>query len=252
MLRALATLSAIFIPAAVFAQQPASGEPSVNKPEITAGDTWTYTITIQKGIASQEMRQQLSVVRVEGSQVLLAIKNVGSDMPPREQLTGADWSRARNVDGKQTVVNRPLDFPLTIGKRWTIDYTDDHPRDRRHSSEHFHETYAVRGLVNVTVPAGSFRALKIEADGEWAAELAPGSAVASRAAGDAQGSTIVMQSHRTTRQTVSGRLYKAFWYVPSVKRFVKTDEEYFSSNGVLSERAADQLESYKLGGAGNE
>jgi hypothetical protein len=244
-MRVFAVFAIVFIPTFALAQQPGR-EQAINKPVFAPGDSWTYTITVRKGVVSHQMRQQLTVNRADSSEILVAVKDAGSDMPPAEQLVGADWSRVRNVDGKQTVVNRPLDFPLTVGKHWTIDYTDDHPRDRAHSSEHFHEVYAVTGWASVTVPAGSFKALLVEANGEWTAELAPRAAIASRANQDAEGSTMVMQSGRVTRQTVSGRLYKAFWYVPSVKRFVKTDEEYFGSNGVLGERLADELEGYKI------
>ena len=33
---------------------------------------------------------------------------------------------------------------------------------------------------------------------------------------------------------VSGRYYKCFWYAPEVKRWVKSTEENYSSNGSLS------------------
>ena len=50
-------------------------------------------------------------------------------MPPKELLAGADASRSlsRSVNGRQTVVNRPLAFPLNIGKSWIVEYSEDHP-----------------------------------------------------------------------------------------------------------------------------
>ena len=48
-------------------------------------------------------------------------------------------------------------------------------------------------------------------------------------------------------EPVEGRTYKAFWYVPSQRRWVKSVEEYYSSNGVRSERYTTELESSKLG-----
>jgi hypothetical protein len=56
-----------------------------------------------------------------------------------------------------------------------------------------------------------------------------------------------MQSGKTLPTTVSGRTYKAFWYVPDVKRWVKSDEEYYNANNVRTERYADELEAYKVG-----
>ena len=71
---------------------------------------------------------------------------------------------------------------------------------------------------DVTVPAGAFQAIKIEAEGEWQAALAPALSAASSSRVDAQGSTVVLPTNRTTPRTVSGRTYGAFWYVPAVKR----------------------------------
>jgi hypothetical protein len=43
----------------------------------------------------------------------------------------------------------------------------------------------------------------------------------------------------------TGRLYKAFWYVPEIGRWVKSDEEYYGSNGVRTQRFTSELESFK-------
>ena len=45
---------------------------------------------------------------------------------------------------------------------------------------------------------------------------------------------------------VSGRTYRAFWYVPELKRWAKAVEEYYGANGVLMERTSSELESFKL------
>lgn len=188
----------------------------------------------------------MTVVRAGPSEILVSIKEEGSNLPPREQLVGADWSRVRNVDGKQIVVNRPLQFPLVVGNKWEVDYIDDHTSNPAFKSEHIHDPYVVSGWETVTVPAGTFKALKIEADGEWTAELAPRTTGVAGGSVDARGSTVIVHSNRTTPQQVSGRLYKAFWYAPEVKRFVKTEEEYFNTQDVLGERDSDELESYKV------
>lgn len=168
-------------------------------------------------------------------------------MPPREQLIGPDWSRFRSVNGHETVVNKPLSFPLSIGKTWVVEYTEDHP-NRQHSSEHIRTTYRVTGWEDVTVPAGTFHALKIEADGEWSAAIAPALAAVSGARLDAQGTTTVMQTNKIGAAIFTGRTYKAFWYVPAVKRCVKVVEEVYDPNGVRNQRYSDELESYKVSG----
>lgn len=228
------------IPAAcVAAQQPAG-------PRVSANDTWTYQDTVESRSGWRQNRTDLTVVRAGASEIVVSSRPSGSSLPPTEQLAGPDWSRVRSVNGQQTVVNRPLVFPLNIGRAWEVDYTDNQPSNRAHSSEHYHSVYKVTGWEDVTVPAGTFHALKIEAEGTWSAVIAPsvGSVAGSRV--DAHGATTVIQTGRTTAAPVSGRTYKAFWYVPAVKRWVKADEEYYDPNGVRNQRFLDELTAYKV------
>jgi hypothetical protein len=55
-----------------------------------------------------------------------------------------------------------------------------------------------------------------------------------------------MQSQKVTPQTATGRLYKAFWYVPEIKRYVKSVEEYYNAGGVRNERYTEELDSFKV------
>jgi hypothetical protein len=57
--------------------------------------------------------------------------------------------------------------------------------------------------------------------------------------------TMVTHAQKTTTTQVTGRLYKAFWYVPEIGRWVKSVEEYYGSNGVRNERYTSELESFK-------
>jgi len=43
----------------------------------------------------------------------------------------------------------------------------------------------------------------------------------------------------------TGRLYKAFWYVPEVKRWVRSIEEDCSSTGVRNARYTMELETFQ-------
>jgi hypothetical protein len=159
-------------------------------------------------------------------------------------LVGLDWSRIRDVNGKQTVVNRPLLFPLSDKKSWDVSYTEQNP-NKDHKSERFSHHFNVVGYETVDVPAGKFRALKIESDGEWDARTAPGQSVVQGAQTGQGGTTMVTKLQNAAERDVSGRLYKAFWYVPEVKRWVKSVEEYYSSSGVRTERYSEELESFK-------
>lgn len=235
-----------FALAGVFLSGCATAE-TYPQPRVSANDTWTYQYTAETRTAAwRQTRVENTVVRASANEIVLSNKTVGSSMPPNEGLVGADWSRMRSVNGRETVVNRPFAFPLAIGKSWEVDYTETPPANRAHSSEHWHSNFKVTGWEDVTVPAGTFHALKIEAEGSWTAVLAPAVSGASGARVDARGATTVIQTNRTTAAPYSGRSYKAFWYVPAVKRWVKADEEYYDSGGVRNEKYVSELVSYKV------
>jgi hypothetical protein len=129
--------------------------------------------------------------------------------------------------------------------RWRRHYTEQHP-NKAHKSEEWNNKYTVVGYESIEVPAGKFNAWKIEAEGRWTAELEPTQTVVQGAQSNADGVSMVTQTQKTTDRTVSGRTYKAFWYVPEVKRWVKSVEEYYGSGGVRNERYTGELESFKL------
>ncbi len=185
------------------------------------------------------------MIRTGETGILLSIKERGSTQAAKEQLVGEDWSRFRNINGKETVVNRPLLFPLKQGRSWEIEYIEDHP-NKEHKTEQFRTTYKVIGWEDVDVPAGHFKAIKVEAEGKWKAELEPSIKVNSSAQANQTGSTVVMQSQKVIPQSATGRLYKAFWYVPEIKRFVKSIEEYYNASGIRNERYTDELDSFKV------
>ena len=217
----------------------------LERPTIKSHDSWTYTSTVEKNAGWRQTHEEYTVLRATETEILVSIKEAGSKLPPKEMLQGADWSRFRNVNGREEVVNKPLLFPLEAGKTWEIDYTELHP-NREHSRERFHSSYKAVGWEEVTVPAGTFLALKIESQGRWLAELVPAASASTQTRADNQGTVAVTRADRRTPQTATGRLYKAVWYVPAVKRYVKSVEEYFAANGVRNERYSLELEAFKV------
>jgi len=158
---------------------------------------------------------------------------------------GADWSRVRAVNGKEIVVNRPLSFPLSVGKTWSINYTEMHP-DSRKRFEQREIKYTVLGYETIELPAGKFKALKIEGEGHWTAELEPNQTVVQTANVTQDGTTMVTQANKTQGELFTGRTYLALWYVPEVKRFVKSIEESYNNHGVRNSRETVELEAYKF------
>jgi hypothetical protein len=56
----------------------------------------------------------------------------------------------------------------------------------------------------------------------------------------------LLENGFSLKMTASGRTYKAFWYVPEVRRWVKSVEEYYASSGVRNEKYTGELESFNL------
>ncbi|MBM2770594.1 hypothetical protein [Burkholderia anthina] len=221
---------------------------SVAAPALKPGDTWTYIDTVEIGPNGwRQTRDQISVQRTTSDHIYVETRQSGTTQAPRELIVDADWSRSRNVNGTETVVNRPLAFPLTAGKTWTVKYSEAHPNPQ-HASEAYDTHYKVVGPDTVTVAGGKFDAIKIEAEGTWNAQTAPGQSITSGVSRNAGGSTIVMQSRNNGTVAQTGKTYKAFWYVPSVGRWVKSVEEYYDVNGVRTARYSNELASYQRAG----
>ena len=134
---------------------------------------------------------------------------------------------------------------MSQGKSWEVQYTEQHP-NKAHKSEQLQNTYTVVGYEEVEVPAGKFRALKIEAEGRWIAERQPSQTVVQGARSAENDTTMVTQVQKTNATSATGRMYKAFCYVPEVKRWVKSVEECYGSGGVRSERHTGELKSFQV------
>ncbi|MFK4444764.1 hypothetical protein ABH944_004733 [Caballeronia udeis] len=169
---------------------------STSAPKLSPGDTWTYVDTVEAAPNGwRQTHNEIVVLRTTSDHVYFETKQAGTTQAPIEVVEGADWSRSRNVNGTETTVNRPLFFPLSIGKTWDLKYTEAHP-NARHASESFDTHFKVVGPESVEVPAGKFEAIKIEAEGQWTAETAPMQSATTGALATQSGTTVVVQSKR--------------------------------------------------------
>lgn len=218
---------------------------AVDRPEIRAGDTWVYRTTEEKGPSGwNQTHDELMVTRVTASAIYVTVRPSGSTQAPKEVFMGKDWSRIRDVNGKETMVAQPMQFPLSPGKSWIVKFTEDNP-SKTFRTETWDNNYQVVGYEDVEVPGGKYRALKIEAEGRWSGVLAPAETVVQGAEAHETSTTVSTQVQKTSAREVSGRLYKAFWYAPEVKRWVKSVEEDYSNGGVRNVRRTMELESYR-------
>ena len=150
---------AIAFSATAFAQ-------TAEQPRVKTGDTWVYQLTTEKAPNGWvQTRNEFTVERATSSAIYLSVKQLGSTQPANEIFMGLDWSLVRNVNGKETIVNRPFAFPLTVGKTWEVGFEEQQP-NREFKSEQRHRKYTVLGYETVEVPAGKFTALKVESEGQ--------------------------------------------------------------------------------------
>lgn len=232
------------VQASTAAPIPAAVLPVV-QPALHADDTWRYKNSTELKGRFGETHDESTVVRTQADAVLLKVHALDSPLQPTELLVGNDWSRFRSVDGREQVVNRPFSFPLTSGKTWTVDYVESNP-NRNLSSEHWVTNYRVVGTERITVPAGTFDAIKVEGTGQWTATIAPAVTGIATTRSDIQGVAVANRIDRQVSHDATGRIYKAFWYVPAVKRAVKIVEETYDSGGSRIESRTSELESYKV------
>lgn len=232
-------IACLTLPVAAFAQ-------TIEQPTYKPGDHWMYRLTTERGPNGWvQTRDEFTVTRVTASTLYFSVKQSGSTQPPNEVFSGLDWSRIRNVNGKETTVNRPFFFPLTVGKSWTLRYEEERPARTNFKSQLWNFKYMISGFETVEVPAGKFKALKIEAEGDWTGEVAAAQNVVQGTQTDQNGASITTKVENIPAGTkLAGRSYKAFWYAPEVKRWVKSVEEYYSPGGSRSERYTSELESF--------
>jgi len=218
--------------------------PALPAPALKIGDSWVFDQTLEKGQAGfTEQRLDLTVERVNDSTMVVGIKRDGAPTAPEDHIVGADWSQRHLVNGADTATTRPFTFPMKVGDGWTVDFVDSTLRGAQ-TSDHVHRTYKVVGWENVTVPAGTYHALKIEADGVDTATLqVPALAVGGAVAG-AGGATSIVHTQRGGPSSLTRRTYAEFYYVPEVKNYVKSIEEQYTSDNIRVSRETRTMISY--------
>ena len=184
------------------------------RPEVTPGDRWVYR-RIDLFTNNQVGRPNFTVA-FANKDVINAVLKRG-----QEEIDVTFTSEWNVVNDPSSGVYNPhsglLKFPLVPGATWRARY--DLTRMRQGA---FRAKWDVRmkavGWEEVEVPAGKFRALRVEGNGDY------------------------------VRQDVfgSGTGRYVFWYAPQVKRWVKYTYEGTDFKGNPNVRQADELVEFKL------
>jgi hypothetical protein len=181
-------------------------QPPLPRPEIKVGDTWTYRQV--DSINKTSALAVLSVLNVSER----AIQTVTKMQESAQELDGIwtpEWNAVATGEGE---IYQPdsgwLRFPLPTSGSYEVAYELRRPRtDRIQLAESHTGRARVIGWEYIRVPAGNFRALKVEVDETffilgWSAR------------GGLSAKTVI-------------------WYSPDVKRWVKSTYEDFGAGTLI-------------------
>ena len=218
---------------------------SIAAPSFKVGDTWVFDDTQQRGTTGfNKQRIDLVVERVGGDTMLVGYKRDGAPTAFEDHIVGPDWSQRQVVDGQELPTTRPLNFPMQVGQKWTVDFTDTTRRSNQ-LSVHVHRTYVATAWEEISVPAGTYRALKIEAKGASEAVVVTPNTVVGGATASPLGGSTFTRSQPGGTSTRTARNYDEIYYVPKAKNYVKSVEEQYNSQDVLVSRNTREMISFR-------
>lgn len=213
--RTLAALAA----AGLVALAAWADDPPVPGPDVKAGDSWTYRQTRTGERAPAEPVVYEIKVTFVGPKAIKAV----STLPGGKEID-TTWTPEWNVvtDGRSGSFfpdSGLLRFPLKPGLRYNTQYELVRPRRDSFDSKN---TLNVRiaGWEELSVPAGTFRALKVEANGTF--------------------------ERADKARDAIGELHYVVWYVPELKRWAKLSFRSTSRRGGPGMRQEEELLSYRV------
>ncbi len=183
-------------------------------PTLLAGQYWTYRrLDMWRNEETETFSQYLLAELPDYWAVSWTIlkskdaQRLGSVTPEKLFTAGHGFGDSRIVGTHES-----LRFPLTTGKTWDFGYTFN---GKPGSVTEIKQTATVKGWETVKVPAGTFRALRVEHQGYYAT-FENGS-------------------------TWSGRIRETFWYAPSARRIVVHEYQDTGALGTIWEKRRDEL-----------
>jgi hypothetical protein len=206
----VAATAHFFVVASICSAQ--TGAP-IERPQVKPGDSWTYRrmdYLTNEPTGTYALRVTHADARAISAVVIDTRQKTEYDV-----IYTAEWNVGVSSTSVRTGDRYLYKFPLRVGATYKADWENENVRSgvrTRHV-----RTVRVVGWEEVIVPAGKFRALKIEAEGYWERL-------------DVSGSS-------TARNVI--------WYVPEVKRWVKEIVESRTTMGYVEKTGAELVE-FKL------
>jgi hypothetical protein len=188
----------------------------VERPQLNVGDRWLYRV-VDLWNGRETKRRELAVVQVNDTRVRLNERTTAiNDVPvtsPRSVVIGTSaWPHAnpRPINGTFNAI----DFPLYVGKKWTMEYTLLRPNGNASDITERRDV-TVEGWETITVPAGEFRTLRIVHEGLRMLHVSDG----------------IFGS--PTREV--------YWYAPELKLYVKRAYSNRRFQGSLLDQYSEEL-----------
>ena len=200
---------------------PAMGEvlPTAQAPDIIAGQQWTYRrIDLWKNEEVERFSQTFNIQ--SGNKWSVAWGIISSTDPTRLGTTSEQFDATTQgfADPRMSGRYAPLNFPLSIGKKWAFNYKFQSKPD---TLVEVSQTAVVTRWESVTVPAGTFKALRVEHLGGYKAK---------------QGA-----------QDWQGKITETFWYAPDVGRVVAQEYKDTTGTGKTWDQRRDELVAQRSG-----
>ena len=189
---------------------------SVDRPDIKVGDTWVFqrtdlwSKTITVTVVNKVVESTQDGHKVERSNSENGA-NIGS------AIFNKDLNLLQYNDRKFESVRTLLSFPLIAGKKWEGKTSGRNIANDGNTNDT--NQYEVVSFEKVVVPAGSFDAFKIVANGDY--------------------------NNSNGQGTWGGKQFRTYWYAPSVKRFVKFEYKDTGPRGVWN-NWVDELVKFEL------
>lgn len=196
---------------------PPAASRQVAAPALRVGDRWV-TDVVDHQDARLNYRSERIVQSVDGGRVVTSVRTLKNNYTRAVEYDG-QWSllAARLPNGSTTTYEPALpylQFPVSPGQRWQARVVET----KADGTQRVHEVRAiVEGWEPVAVPAGQFDALRIVLNDDVS-----------------EGGVLVSQG-----QDVS-------WYVPEVRRSVKSEETSLTPNTGERRRRTIELVEYTL------
>jgi hypothetical protein len=208
--RWVAAFLALVAPSAAFGLDESAPVP---KPELQVDDVWTYRdVNYWTGVVTGTAQRTISLAT--GDVVLERVK-IGASSSERDEHWTSEWNAVsvgggRNFSPHWSVFR----FPLLVSAKHQAAFE----MTSRQGYWKYQAEMTVVGWEDVEVPAGKFRALKVEQNGTY------------------------------QRQDVNynGRFKRTFWYVPHVKRWVKFLYEDTTGRGAAYAKNGAELVEFKV------